>query len=92
MARKTLTTPWPQITTRVPLKDRMSAREALLGHPSAPGLRAAVKPRQGGPSPGNGQPGVPVLVPGRYGTPGFPGQTSSGPTQPGTDYRGEHDF
>jgi len=87
-----LNPPWPQITSRVPLSERMSPREAQLGHPSAPGLRGETKPRAGGPSPGNGTPGVPVLVPGRYGTPGFPGQTSSGPTQPETGYRGETDF
>ncbi len=92
MPQLKLTNPWPQITTRVPLSERMDAREAMLGHPTAPGLRAPVKARMGGPSPGNGQPGVPLLVPSRYGTPGFPGQTSSGPVQPQTGYRGETDF
>jgi len=54
------------------------------GHPTAPGARDKHRARIGGPSPGNGQPGLPkpVIPPDSHG-PGIPGHTTTGPMQPG---------
>lgn len=65
-------------------------REMNMGHPTVPGLRDAYELRPGRPSPGNGQPGVPKLWPGREGTFGKPGPMGR-PMQPDAFYDGLFD-
>lgn len=87
MARHQLQNPWPQIE-REPLD--MTAEELATGHPSAPGYREISDPRHGRPSPGNGQPGIPKIRPGRRGQKGFPANSGGGfPVQPDIFYDGE---
>lgn len=71
----------------------LQGKEAMRGHPTAPGGRDPFIPRRGLEGPGiNGQPGVPRLIPTRLSHgPGIPGPTPSGPTQPGVRYEGEPD-
>ena len=71
--------------TRREIEASRDPREFMLGHPTAPGLRDEYQLRMGAPSPGNGMPGVPKILPGRFGTPGFPGQNGA-PVQEGSMY------
>jgi len=54
------------------------------GHPTVSGPRDEYTKRRGRESPGNGQPGFPVpnIPPDSHG-PGIPGNTPTGPMQPG---------
>lgn len=64
--------------------------QTYRGHPTASGPNEEYVARRGGPSPGNGQPGVPRLQPRPESKgPGVPGQTPAGPLQPGVFYDNE---
>jgi hypothetical protein len=93
MPRSGLEPPWTQID-REAGRNGLTAQEMMMGHPSAPGPRDEKVVRAGQPGPGvDGVPGVPLLKPGRRGTPGFPANSGGGfPVQPDADYLGEHDF
>jgi len=67
-----------------------NGKEAMRGHPTAPGPRDAFRNRVGLPSPGNGVPGLPRLIMGPMSHgPGIPGQAPSGPIQPEVNYNGQ---
>lgn len=59
--------------TRREIEASRDPRDYALGHPTVPGQRDEYELRMGGPSPGNGQPGVPKIWPGRDGTMGVLG-------------------
>ena len=88
MPRSGLKPHWTQIAERVEKEGQSEVlpQHRMFGHPTAPGLREARVNRDGGPSPGNGQPGRPVTVPGRRGTFGTLSNTGGGyPVQGGPD-------
>ena len=68
----------------------LTGKEAMRGHPTAPGPRDAFRNRVGLESPGNGVPGLPRLIMGPMSHgPGIPGQSPAGPTQPDVLYNGK---
>jgi hypothetical protein len=79
--------PWTQIERDAPDLDPV---EAASGHPTRPGFNDDPgDPQMGGESPGNGSPGVPLVLPGKRGT-GI-GGGFGGPIQPGVTRVGEED-
>jgi hypothetical protein len=79
---------WP---AQGPMWPDDNERDLTGGHPTVTGDLDKNIVRAGGPSPGNGVPGVPRVHPGPRHGPGMPGPTPSGPMSPGVIYDGSEE-
>lgn len=87
-----LSNPWPALDEfDRPAENPVPQDERHLGHPTAAGQRDVAVARAGGPSPGNGQPGVPKIQPGRR-KPGVMGGGFGSHPVNDSKYDGPHDF
>lgn len=87
-----LSNPWPAIRELDrPKENPVPQKERHLGHPTVAGLRDEGVVRAGGPSPGNGTPGVPRIQPGRR-KPGVMGGGFGSSQVNDSLYDGPHDF
>lgn len=73
-------------------EDTTRDRDLTGGHPTVPGDLDRRVYRMGNPSPGNGMPGIPRTRTGPRHGHGVPGNTPTGPHQPGAGYWDDNDI